>query len=538
MRKKIIYGILFLTLFMVSTASMVQPVYAYEIGLPDEIIDQEIVAEIKIYNEDEWEKCLGKDGFGPDDIWEGDADVVGARQLVIIRDFGDVDGTEGPGDNDLGDKIPGFEAITRGLYPQIDGLMVPGFTQLAGGAALTGATTSTITGGATGGALAFAGATTALKNSTQILAAFNKKWEGGLLWRDRWFFNEDWETDEDFGDVDEADLEAEDKWDGWGPIYGDPRDRRELQLALKAWKDDFLQTFDAVRTPLLATYLDFFNSTNPVVGFPAFEMTTESNATYIAMNNTIANTPALAGLAGSLGMIFPKNWSVAHNGPDMMVNGDYVWSLFNALDFQLASIAEGINYATPFDNKFAMYLAFGPDGGMPCLCDSAEDYVRRMTEEFNFNDEVLYGLPWAAAGKDLNGDGTISPLPYGLTNNFGIPLGGETMHMECYADVSVEGATVTIEIEWPDDTIDPADSLLWPAPFTGDGEDELKDFEVVYAVSVEVGLGGGFVTRGDTIIWQAGSVDQIPGYELTILLGVSGISVLALVYIIMKKRRK
>ena len=39
-----------------------------------------------------------------------------------------------------------------------------------------------------------------------------------------------------------------------------------------------------------------------------------------------------------------------------------------------------------------------------------------------------------------------------------------------------------IEIEWPESTIDPADSLLWqqlgaPAAFLSEGEDELKDFE-------------------------------------------------------------
>jgi len=44
--------------------------------------------------------------------------------------------------------------------------------------------------------------------------------------------------------------------------------------------------------------------------------------------------------------------------------------------------------------------------------------------------------------------------------------------------------------------------------------------------------------QGDIFLWQAGGVDQIPGYEITILLGASAISMLALVYVIMKKRRK
>ncbi len=44
MRKKILYGILFVTLFLVSTTSMIQPVHAYEFGFPDEAVGVEGVA--------------------------------------------------------------------------------------------------------------------------------------------------------------------------------------------------------------------------------------------------------------------------------------------------------------------------------------------------------------------------------------------------------------------------------------------------------------------------------------------------------------
>ena len=91
MRKKIIYGILFLTLFLVSTATMFQPVQAahgYTRGIPDEAIGMELQTEVKIYNEDEWEKCMGS-GNSITDLEKGDSDVVGARQMVQFLEFED-----------------------------------------------------------------------------------------------------------------------------------------------------------------------------------------------------------------------------------------------------------------------------------------------------------------------------------------------------------------------------------------------------------------------------------------------------------------
>ena len=88
MNKKILYGIFFISIFLLSTASMVQPVRGYEFGVPKEAIGVEVEGEIKIYDEDEWEDHIGK-GTDPDDIFDEDhdPDVVGAKTKTITREI-------------------------------------------------------------------------------------------------------------------------------------------------------------------------------------------------------------------------------------------------------------------------------------------------------------------------------------------------------------------------------------------------------------------------------------------------------------------
>ena len=551
MRKKILYGILLLTLFMVSTVSMIQPVYAYEFGVPDEAIDVVGESEIKIYNEDEWEESIGKDGAKPDDIYYGDADVVGARQMTILRDLGAVEKTGGPDDHEFEDGLPAVERVFKisPLAENIDESLVPGVTGLAGPAGIVAQiTNATLGGGASGAvALGMAGAFAAgIKDYDDLMAIYAEEWDGWIMWRDKWFYNKDWETDEDYGDPDKADLEADDKWTGWGPVFADPRDFRELVDILGAIQNQILADLDAIRGPILDTYMQFFQG-GPVAGWPGTAM--DKVAQYDALNATLAAPQAALGgatLLQALGFpVIPKNWSIVHGGSDM-ANGDYVYSFFNFLDIALGSMWHIMDKLAPFRDKLAMLIGLAAASNLPVGSPSG-DWMARALKEFNFDDDVLYQVPLFAAGKDLNGDGAISNIAINTLNNFMFPLGGEKIYIDCYADVSIEGQVVTIEIEWPDDTIDPADSLKWKtailatgpvaADHWGEGEDELKDFELIITYS-DLGTCACTWVRGDTILWQAGGVDQIPGYEITILLGVSGISVLALVYIIMKKRRK
>ena len=203
MRRRLLYGTLFFSLLVVSTASMVQPVYGYEIGFPEEAIDYESQTEISLFDEDEWEKSFGKKGSDPSDIYEGDADVVGARQMEILRDLGDVDKTEGPGDHEF-DELEMVENIwAHGADPaaavDIISLTIAGLAATApipGPIPTIGIGMGVKTQNQTDLETL---ATTGVKNGSQLLNLYKESWEGGILWRDKWYFDEDWETDADWG---------------------------------------------------------------------------------------------------------------------------------------------------------------------------------------------------------------------------------------------------------------------------------------------------------------------------------------------------
>ncbi|MCK4814875.1 hypothetical protein KA005_03820, partial [bacterium] len=340
---------------------MIQPVYAYEFGVPDEAIDVEGLSEVKIYNEDEWEKAVGKDSATPDDLYDGDADVVGARQMTILRDMGAVEKTEGPGDHEFEDGLPAVERVFKisPLAAKIDESLVPGVTGLFGPAAI-GAGLAAANGSTSAPSLATAWGL-GINNYTELMAIYAEDWDGWIMWRDKWFYNEDWETDDDFGDVDKADLEADDKWLGWGPVFGDPRDFKELVDILGQVQWQMLNDLKAIRDPLLATYLDFFSVAGPSGSWPSNTMSATNKTNYEALNATLAAATMPHPVYGDINIFkalgFPvtaKNWSVFHNGPDMMANGDYVYSFFNFLDIALGSMWHILDKLAPFRDKLAM----------------------------------------------------------------------------------------------------------------------------------------------------------------------------------------
>ena len=53
MKKKILYGIFFVSIFLLSTATMVQPARGYEFGVPKEAVGMTGEGEVKIYDEDD-----------------------------------------------------------------------------------------------------------------------------------------------------------------------------------------------------------------------------------------------------------------------------------------------------------------------------------------------------------------------------------------------------------------------------------------------------------------------------------------------------
>ncbi len=537
---------------MVSTVSMIQPVYAYEVGIPDEAIDVVQEAEIKIYDEDEWEKAVGKKGSDPGDIYSGDADVVGARQMVIIRDIGqEGDDAEGPGDNDLGEKLPVVEKFAQAIKPSLAEMDYGITTAFTGIMAVVNGSIANVGGDTSLTHMSTGMLSQGIEDWDDLMALYGGKYESGIMWRDKWYFNEDWESDSDYGDLDKVDLDAEDKWDGWGPILADPRDRRDVIDNLGAMKRHFRGQIMALRTQVYNTYLQFFDTTTVVPGgtgppnrpyFVPWEFKAGMDIVYNNTNSALAmaalGAPLVDILAGMglTGNIARINWTDA-NGPDLNITGheDYLFTLFQALEGGLAAMYYNTD-AMPYDQKAEIFLAFTAAGNLPIQVP-AGDYVARMMKEMNFDEdaETLYRMPWVSTTIDYNNDGTLNGIEKGSENLYNVSLGGEKVYVYAYLDFDLEGQVLTVEVEYQDGQIDPADMVV--AGYKGEGEDELKDFEFVITFSDPGGCGCAW-TRGDTIMWQSGAVDQIPGYEMTILLGASAISVLALVYIIMKKRRK
>ena len=107
------------------------------------------------------------------------------------------------------------------------------------------------------------------------------------------------------------------------------------------------------------------------------------------------------------------------------------------------------------------------------------------------------------------------------TRGFNVPAKVEP---EDYCSGQCVGYNIYVQAETAfEETKDPADI---------DPDDTLEDFTVIFGDTVQ------FLNDDGEIFYEYGGIDQIPGYEITILLGASAISILALVYVIMKKRKR
>ena len=218
---------------------------------------------------------------------------------------------------------------------------------------------------------------------------------------------------------------------------------------------------------------------------------------------------------------------------------DYVAGLWGAGDLVLETIYARVAALIPDQAGFFLGQL---TAGQPAMTPS-DDFMTKVIEEYNLDEdgETLYDMYGYHYGKDLPDDygcydGVISDVPIGAVSRFtGTDLGGETIYPQAYIEFEWDDAAgaVIAEIDWPDDYIDPKDRTV----FGGDNEDELEDFEIEFPYGDTGGQGTVSYKDGDEIFWQMGGVDQIPGFEISILLGASAIAILGLIYIVMKKRK-
>ena len=541
MNKKIIYGIFFFTLFLLSTASMVQPVQGYEFGVPDEAVGVTVEIEILVYDEDEFEDHLGK-GNDIDNVFEyigGDSDVVGAKgksKITDIEKMYDSDGIQyikkhawesGDPDTIEGNTLT-LDVVASLWDPTIVPLTAAWMVGLWN---LTNSLAWFYTGfdpeamAITNAAAAKSNLTMTTMMANQVTAAadapgYGKKFDGTYVTVDYWEPTEDSYK----AKPDEKDMDI--------PYLADPRDLYDAWLIMDAFKHQQQADLTTLRGLWYGEYASYFNSTPSIYGFPG-QQTANYSLAYEALNASIytmlggpAADPAILAAYG------PPNLLLPFAGGNSYPYHDFVVGLYGGVDYFLESLWWVIEGGYP--DKFG-YLYKGLLGGQPIYTPSS-DYLAKVLDEFDIDDDVLYKIPYLHYGEDLNGDGVIYKVQIGKKYSLNplLDLGGEVQYVYAYADVSEENGVVTIEIEYQDGQIDPHDIYA----FGGDNEDELDDFEYEFAFGDYGAQETKTIKDGDTIIWQLGLIEQIPGFEISIILAASAISIIGLIYVVMKKRKR
>ncbi len=551
MNKKIIYGILFVSLFLLSTVSMVQPARGYSFGVPSEGKGTTSEGEIKLYDEDDWEDHLGSDS-GADDPFDGDADVVGAKskQTIIklekdeeIRYVGkyifagtidagslltvstvkslydpDVTGAYGPLMYLFNSSAwLGFDPVTLALIAETYKLTGVGnfsvMMELA-----TGISASVLTP-----VVGFAANT---PTPSQLAPGAGTKYDGSILTRDYW------ETTEDAYDAnpDDEDYEV--------PFLADPRDW------VSAWETT--NNFKNLQKAELLTLQGIWGSNwhsaggaNPTgtmfahsVAVPG-TMNASDVEVYEYLNTTIIpGVLALAVGAGSMtaaqaatleaSIAVPNNMTATMESyylSGMTTNpGDYqidrVYGLWGASMLILAGASDALEFGYPSKPGFLLQMLVG---GQPVYVPQG-DFVEKIVDEFDIDDDVLYKVPYVSQEY-------VDPITK-------FPV---YKPVEAYWDISADNGVVTVGIEYLDAQVDPSETqkLIYPAD-----PDELKDFEMVFVYGEYGGQDSVTFKDGDTEFWKSGGIDQIPGFEISIILGASALSIIGLIFVVMKKRKR
>ncbi len=533
MNKKIIYGIFFVSLFLISTVSSVHPVQGYEFSVPDEAVGVTVEFEIKVYDEDEFEDHLGK-GNDIDNVFEyigGDSDVVGAKGKSKVTDIEkryDSDGIQYIERHAWDSGTP--YTVREGNTMTLDAssslwdlpLRLPGGWAIAGWNLTNSLARLYTTFGEdmtiTNAAAAKANLTMFNMMENQITAAadalgYGKRFDGTYVTVDYWEPTEDSYK----AKPDEKDMKI--------PYLADPRDWYEHWVLLNTFKNQQQADITTLRGLWANEYASYFNS--------SYGQTANYTSAYEALNTSIylwylgaAFGPVDPGILA----LYPPN-DLTWFGGNNYTHHDFVVGLYGAVDYVLEFLWWVIESGNPdkFGTLLKLLLA-----GQPIYTPSS-DYMAKVLDLFDIDDDVLYKIPYLHYGRDLNGDGLIVNIEYGKTTVLtGLDLLGETVHVYAYVDISEENGVVTVEIEYPDGQIDPSDR----PQFNGLNTRELDDFEYEFAFGDYGAQETRTIKDGDTIIWQLGLIEQIPGFEISIILGASAISIIGLIYVVMKKRRR
>ncbi|MFX1338850.1 MAG: hypothetical protein ACFFDK_09595 [Promethearchaeota archaeon] len=496
MKKKLVYGIIFLTIFLMSTLSTTRPALAYKFGVPKEAKGVKTESQVKLFDQDEWDKHLGKEASEPDDYFYGDADKVDAksrtkvlewkedkRQIDFFADFvlkAEVEVEDTP-------EITDFNSVFDYIYNGITGLSDltsegPVLVAVALSVALAPGGFQTAPAGDpknwtwTNASDAFYLAQDYPITTDYINEKYPEKLDGTILKRDFWEF-----TDEPY-------KANPDRLKEKIPFLADPHDWYDTYKKLRNVKDELLSNIE----PLVETIIAINTSINQL-----------SPTDWSNLNTSVANL-----LTGPLGgfIVLPQIGEAnpgVENLPWMLLESSLKADGTNFLQngtTGLLAISDLVGTQIP--GKFGFLFNLLTEG-LPTYTP-VHDFLARIADDFDINDRAV---------------------------EVGIP--GLDPSVKVRGDVDVDGNAITLKFEYPDGTVDPANP-----------DKKLKDWEVTFTYG-DMGTQESVSFKDDdgTEFYRLESLPmdylQIPAvrYLLYLVGGISAAVIIGLIYVVMRRRR-
>jgi hypothetical protein len=381
---------------------------------------------------------------------------------------------------------------------------------------------------------------TGLRSFADMIATWGEDYDGTILEREIWdLLDPAEEFDPNDPDVDDDEV----------PYLLDPRDWANSYYNMRGYSNELYGALDGIQQYWGAASGWYVTLAGGCLGLSDFTAYKDVNASiFKQVMNLKGNVDvALPGSGGVLTTMALSSfiYSQINISSDVayalkqapegvytpgIFGQDYVQGLWGFLDAIVETTRNTFKALLP--DKFG-FLFQQLEAGQPC-CGPSADFIKRAVKEFNIRGGP-YKIPFIQYGKDLDNNGEVSAVPINtFSPNTGVDISGETIYIYAEVDVEVDDAgTVTVGIEYKDGQLDPKDVL--------DGEtvkdsDELDDWEWVFPKASDAPTQ---IKDGDTILWESTPMEgPIPGYETPVILGVALVSVIGLIYVIMRKRKK
>ena len=543
MKKLFFGGLIFISIFILNILPTVQPANGYEFNITSKDVGTTIEYEVKIFDQDEWRKHLGK-STTTDLFFHGNSNIIGAKSKNIIINFSSNENMYYLENYTFIDYVIESNSDARtNISSLVDPLIASPYGPLVYIMNLSiWYTVASLSGFPAAQTVATMAAESCNKtmdciaqniiNTTEALTLYGKKYNGTIMAIDKWNFKE--------GQFNlSPDLEGEKIQFLANPL--DWYDAFTRLMDFKLHQHTNLTTFNNSWYQL---YLMYFNGASHPV-FPYNLMTLDDRTAYEALNTTLFFIfSSVLGLVKAFSLYGVPNDLSAIGG--LNYQHDFVMGTYAVVDVILTAIWQSLDAIYP--DKFG-HLFNSLTTGLPTYTP-VNIYLEKAIEEFNIDDSALYKISGLEVGQDKNLDGKINPIANGTVSNLGVDLGGETIYIYAYVNINVEDRIVTMKIDYQDGQVDPADTSF----FSGDENEILEDWEAIFTYRNN-GILDTVVFKNSTtefymleflevgfIIEQNGNGKSKAiedSYELSIVIfSIVIIGIIALTYAIISKARK